>query len=169
VTRTVARRFNTRYRPTFTEPRALISEAPAVLGADGHKMSKSRGNAIALRDSADATAAIIKGFKTDSQRHITFDPEHRPEVSNLVLITALCRGEDPHTVASRIASGGAAALKREATEAVNEHLRPLRARRAEVAAEPGMLSAILRRGAERAATEAEATLQRVREAMGMAY
>src|SRR2546429_3575753 len=74
VTRTVARRFNTRYRPTFTEPRALISEAPAVLGADGHKMSKSRGNAIALRDSADTTAAIIKGFKTDSERHITFDP-----------------------------------------------------------------------------------------------
>lgn len=169
VTRAVARRFNTRYRPVFTEPRALISDAPSVLGADGVKMSKTRGNTIPLRATADETAAIIKTFKTDADRHITYDPEHRPEVSNLVLITALCRGEDPRSVAEQIGSGGAAALKRHATEAVNEHLRPLRARRAEVAGERPLLSAILRRGAERATVEAEATLQRVREAMGMAY
>jgi tryptophanyl-tRNA synthetase len=169
VARTVARRFNTRYRPVFTEPKALISDAPCVLGTDGAKMSKSRGNTIPLRATADQTAAIIKGFKTDADRHITYDPGRRPEVSNLVLITALCRGEDPHTVAERIGSGGAAALKRQAAEAVNEHLRPLRERRAQAAAEPALLSQILRRGAERATVEAEATLQRVREAMGMAY
>jgi tryptophanyl-tRNA synthetase len=169
VTRTVARRFNTRYAPVFTEPRALISGAPSVLGSDGAKMSKSHGNAIALQATADETAAIIKGFKTDTDRHITFDPERRPEVSNLVLITALCRGEEPAAVAERIAGGGASALKRAATEAVNDHLAPIRARRVELAAERGYLSAILRRGAERATAEAEATLTQVREAMGMAY
>ena len=169
VTRTVARRFNTRYAPVFTEPRALISDAPSVLGSDGHKMSKSHGNTIPLQATADETAAIIKGFKTDADRLITFDPEGRPEVSNLVLITALCRGEEPEAVAEQIGSGGASALKRTATEAVNEHLRPIRARREQLAAERGHLSAILRRGAERATAEAEATLTQVREAMGMAY
>ncbi|WP_194894683.1 tryptophan--tRNA ligase [Catenulispora pinisilvae] len=169
VTRTVARRFNTRYAPVFTEPKALISDAPSVLGSDGHKMSKSQGNTIALQAGADETAAIIKGFKTDTDRHITYEPEHRPEVSNLVLITALCRGEDPQTVAEQIGSGGASALKQAATEAVNEHLRPIRARRAELAGDRGYLSAILRRGAERATVEAEATLAQVRAAMGMAY
>ena len=169
VTRTVARRFNTRYAPVFTEPRALISDAPMVLGSDGHKMSKSHGNAIALQATADETAAVIKGFKTDADRQITFDPEHRPEVANLVLITALCRGEEPAAVASAIGDAGASALKRAATEAVNEHLRPIRARRAELAGERGYLSAILRQGAERATAEAEPTLARVREAMGMIY
>jgi tryptophanyl-tRNA synthetase len=169
VTRTIARRFNTRYQPTFTEPRALISNAPSVLGTDGTKMSKSRANTIPLRATPDETAAIIKTFKTDPDRHITYDPEHRPEVSNLLLITALCRDEDPRTVAEQIGDGGAAALKRHATDAVNEHLRPLRERRAQIAAERPLLSAILRRGAERATAEAEATLRRVREAMGMAY
>ncbi|WP_228564225.1 tryptophan--tRNA ligase [Catenulispora rubra] len=169
VTRTVARRFNTRYTPVFTEPRALISDAPSVLGSDGHKMSKSHGNTIPLQATADETAAIIKGFKTDADRLITFDPAARPEVSNLVLITALCRGEEPEAVAEQIGSGGAAALKRVATEAVNEHLRPIRARREQLADERGYLSAILRRGAERATVEAEATLAQVREAMGMAY
>ncbi|NUP50314.1 MAG: tryptophan--tRNA ligase [Catenulispora sp.] len=169
VTRTVARRFNTRYRPVFTEPRALISDAPSVLGTDGTKMSKSRGNTIELRASPDETAAVIKSFKTDTDRRISYDPANRPEVSNLLLITALCRDEDPRAVAEQIGDGGAAMLKRHATEAVNEHLRPLRARRAEVAGERALLSGILRRGAERATVEAEATLERVREAMGMAY
>ena len=169
VTRTVARRFNTRYAPVFTEPRALISDAACVLGSDGHKMSKSHGNTIPLQASSDQTAAVIKGFKTDTDRHITFDPEHRPEVSNLVLITALCAGEEPAAVAERIGSGGASALKQAATEAVNEHLRPIRARRAELAGERGYLAAILRRGTERATAEAEATLALVRQAMGMAY
>lgn len=169
VTRTVARRFNTRYAPVFTEPRALISGAPSVLGSDGRKMSKSHGNTIPLHATADQTAAILKGFKTDNDRRIAFDPENRPEVSNLLLITALCGGGDPAVLAERIGSGGASALKAAATEAVNEHLRPIRARRADLAAERGYLSAILRRGAERAAVEAEATLALVREAMGMTY
>ena len=169
VTRTVARRFNTRYARVFTEPRALISDAPSVLGSDGNKMSKSHGNTIPLQASADQTAEIIKGFKTDTERRITFDPENRPEVSNLVLITALCRGEKPAAVAEAIGDGGASALKRAANEAVNEHLRPIRARRAELAGEREYLTSILRHGAERATVEAEATLARVREAMGMAY
>ena len=169
VTRTVARRFNTRYAPVFTEPRALISDAPSVLGSDGHKMSKSHSNTIPLQATADQTAAIIKGFKTDTERHIAFDPETRPEVSNLLLITALCRGENPADVAEQIGSGGSSALKRAATEAVNEHLAPIRARRTELAGDRAHLSAILRRGAERATAEAEATLAQVRRAMGMAY
>ena len=169
VTRTIARRFNQRYAPLFTEPRALVSQAPSVLGADGAKMSKSRGNTIPLGADADTTAATIKGFKTDTDRAITYDPAARPEVSNLVLITALCRNQDPHTVAAEIGARGASALKAAATEAVNEHLRPIRERRARYAADPGFLSAVLRRGAERMNAEADVTLARVRQAMGMDY
>ena len=62
----------------FTEPRALISDAPSVLGSDGHKMSKSHGNTIPLQATADQTAAVIKGFKTDTDRHITSIPKPGP-------------------------------------------------------------------------------------------
>src|SRR5690606_18564486 len=48
ITRTIARRFNERYGPVFPVPDALLSAAPRLLGPDGQKMSKSRGNAIAL-------------------------------------------------------------------------------------------------------------------------
>ncbi|MFJ5553438.1 tryptophan--tRNA ligase [Streptomyces sp. NPDC093225] len=169
VTRTVARRFNDRYGRVFPEPEALLSTAPALLGTDGSKMSKSRGNAVALAATADETARLVKGAKTDAQRHITYDPEGRPEVSGLVLLAALCQDRDPHEVAAGIGDGGAAALKRTVTEAVNEHLAPLRARRAELARDRSYVRGVLRAGNERAAALAEATLDEVRDAMGTRY
>ena len=77
-TRVIARRFNERYGPTFPEPGALLSEATLILGTDGTKMSKSKGNVIELRMTADETARKIKGAKTDSDRVITYDPDTPP-------------------------------------------------------------------------------------------
>src|SRR6204780_3065047 len=87
ATRLIARRFNERYpgpggTPVFPLPDALLSDAPLLLGTDGGKMSKSRGNAIELRATADETAALIRGAKTDSIRRIGYDPAGRPEVSS---------------------------------------------------------------------------------------
>ena len=74
LTRTVARRFNQRYGPLFPEPEALLSEAPLLLGTDGTKMSKSRGNAIALRDDEDAPPRWSAQRRTDAERHISYEP-----------------------------------------------------------------------------------------------
>ncbi|WP_084713292.1 tryptophan--tRNA ligase [Streptacidiphilus rugosus] len=173
VTRTVARRFNNRYTepgsPLFPEPEALLSAAPLLLGTDGAKMSKSRGNAIALAADADETARLLAGARTDIDRNITYDPQGRPEVSSLVLLAALCLDRDPVEVAHEIGSAGAAALKRLVTEAVNGFLAPIRARRAELARDRGYLRAVLRAGNERAGAVAEATLDEVRTAMNSRY
>jgi len=173
VTRLVARRFNERYPgaggPVFPEPDALLSDAPLLLGTDGGKMSKSRGNAISLRATADETARLIKGARTDAQRHVSYDPAHRPEVSSLVLLAALCLDRDPVSVADEIGGGGAVALKRVLTEAVNERLAPVRARRAELAGDPEYARQVLRDGCARARAVAAATLEEVREAMGLRY
>jgi len=167
LTRLIARRFNQRYAPVFPEPEALLSAAPLLLGTDGTKMSKSRGNAIALRDDEDRTAALIRRSTTDAERTISYEPDRRPEVASIVLLGALCRGESPERFAADIGSRGAAALKAEVTEAVNEHLRPMRRRRAELAADPGTVLDALARGNARANDVANATLDRVRAAMQM--
>ncbi|MFF0473786.1 tryptophan--tRNA ligase [Streptomyces sp. NPDC004284] len=172
ITRTVARRFNDRYgngTAVFPEPDALLSEAPLLLGTDGTKMSKSRGNAIALAADADETARLIRGAKTDSERHIAYDPAGRPEVSSLLLLAALCQGRTPEEVADDIGSAGAAALKRTVTESVNEYLAPIRSRRAEYARDRAYLRQVLREGNERARAVADATLAEVRAAMNSHY
>ena len=169
VTRLIARRFNQRYAPVFPEPEALLSAAPLLLGTDGAKMSKSRGNAVELRHSEDRTAALIRRAKTDSQRRITYDPAGRPEVASLLLTAALCAGRSPVEIADLVGDRGAGALKAVVVEAVNEHLRPLRRRRAELAGDAGSLRRVLADGNARANEIADRTLAEVREAMQMTY
>jgi tryptophanyl-tRNA synthetase len=170
--RAVARRINERYgsgQVVLTPPQALLTEAPRLLGTDGHKMSKSRRNAIDLGASEDETARLVRGAVTDSLRHITYDPAARPEVSSLLLVAALCTDRSPHDVADEIGGGGASALKTLVTEAVNEHLRPIRARRRELERDPGVVREVLRSGVERARPVAVATLARVHTALGLGY
>jgi tryptophanyl-tRNA synthetase len=62
LTRLIARRFQ-RYSPTgpcFPEPQALLSDATLLLGTDGHKMGKSRRNAIPLSATEDETARLVE-------------------------------------------------------------------------------------------------------------
>ena len=174
-TRVVARRFDESYgrsdaaHAVFPQPDALLSEAPNILGTDGQKMSKSRGNTIEIGMTAEATAKIIKKAVTDSDRTITYDPVGRPEVANLLLLASLCTGRTPQSWADEIGDGGAGRLKAVVTEAVNATFAPIRARRAELEADEGHLLEVLAAGNARANEVAGATLDEVRRAMGMAY
>ncbi len=173
--RLIAQRFDKRYgranpdRPVFPRPEALLSEVPLLLGTDGTKMSKSRGNTIELGMSADETAKILKKAKTDAERRITFDPVNRPEVSNLLMLASLSTGRAPEEIADEIGDRGAGALKAFVTESLNEMFAPMRARRAELLANEDYLWSVLRAGDEKANAQADETLDEVRTAMQMDY
>ncbi len=174
-TRVVARRFDERYgradpaEPVFPQAEALLSRAPTVLGLDGTKMSKSKGNVIEIGMTADVTAKLIRKAVTDSDRQITYDPANRPEVANLLMLAALCTDGDPVAIAGEIGDGGGGGLKKVVTAAVNDYFAPIRAKRAELVADPGHLLGVLREGNARANGIADATLDEVRQAMGMVY
>ncbi|GIJ68012.1 tryptophan--tRNA ligase [Virgisporangium ochraceum] len=168
-TRVIARRFNERYGPVFPVPEVLFTSVPELPGLDGRKMSKSYGNTITLGMTADETAAVIRKARTDTDRHITFDPERRPGVSALLTTAALCSGSTPHALAEEIGDAGAGRLKQVTTEAVNGFLADHRRRRAELAADPGHVLSVLRAGNRTANTIGDATLDEVRTAMGTSY
>ncbi|HSR83280.1 MAG TPA: tryptophan--tRNA ligase [Streptosporangiaceae bacterium] len=172
LTRAIARRFNDRYcpgEPYFAAPDGLLSSAPRLLGTDGQKMSKSRNNSVPIRATPDETVRLLATAKTDSGRLIAYEPERRPEVANLLLLTALCRGTTPEAIAAEIGAGGGAALKATAADAINDKLADVRGRRAELVAEPSYLRAVLAAGNEKATGIADVTLQRVRELMHHSY
>lgn len=173
--RVIARRFDSIYgrgqseRPIFPEPEALLSEGLNILGTDGKKMSKSRGNAIELGMSPDETVAVLRRAKTDSERTITYEPDRRPLVANLLLLLSYVVAESPEDLAEQIGSGGSSILKTRLAEAINDKFAGMRKRRAELLADPGYLLSVLARGNDRANAIAEATLEEVRDAMQMSY
>jgi tryptophanyl-tRNA synthetase len=172
LTRTIARRFNDRYSPAepyFPAPDGLLSAMPLLPGTDGQKMSKSRNNSVPIRATPDETVRLFAAARTDSEQFISYEPERRPEVASLLLLTALCRDTSPEAVAAGIGAGGGAALKAVAADAVNDRFAAIRARRAALAADPGYLRNVLAAGNGRAAAVADVTLRRVRELMHHRY
>ncbi len=171
MTRTIAKRFNKKFAkkdPVFQLPQPLLSKAPMIMGLDGgQKMSKSRNNTIMLSATADETAALIKRAKTDTIREITYDPETRPEVANLLLLLSLSTGESPESLAQSIGDGGAKVLKEQLTEGLNSHLAPVRARMADLEKNPDYIREVLQNGIDKARNVAAKTLQEVQEAMAM--
>ena len=113
------------------------------------------------------TAKLIKKATTDGERHISYDPVNRPNVANLIDLIALCTKEEPVAIAERIGDGGGGMLKNQLTEALNEHLRPLRAKRAELEKNPDYIKKVLIEGSNKAREIAQKTLEEVREAMNM--
>lgn len=169
VTRKIARTFNNRYGQVFPEPEGILSDAIEIPGLDGRKMSKSYGNSIMLGATEEETAKLIKKSKTDGERRITFDRENRPGVSALLTTAALCTGRTEIEIAEEIGDAGAGALKEYVTESVNAFLAPHRERRRELERDLDYIKDVLHEGNKRANEIANATLDEVREAMGMVY
>ncbi len=171
LTRDVAGRFNSRYGETFVIPEAYIPKAGARimdLQRPTDKMSKSEDSPQGTIDLLDDPAVIEKKLKravTDSGTDVTFDPENRPGVANLLSILAAATDRDPKAVAEDYTQFGP--LKADTAEAVIELLRPVQARYRELEADPGATHALLAQGADKARATAAAVVARTRKAIGL--
>jgi tryptophanyl-tRNA synthetase len=168
LSREIVRAFNARYGQTFTEPQAVYTEAPVVLGTDGvRKMSKSVGNTIEILAEPDVIRRQVMSMVTDTQRIKRTDPG-RPEVCN-VCQTQRFFGDDYEELweGERTARTGCVDMKRLLADRIVRHYAPARERYLELMAHPEQIDAILAAGAERLAPVAAATLAEVRERMGL--
>src|SRR5205085_7834005 len=83
LARETVRRFNYRFGPVFPEPQPRLSKTPRIMGVDGEsKMSKSKGNSIALFDAPDVFWNKLRTAFTDPMRLRKSDPG-RPEICNI--------------------------------------------------------------------------------------
>jgi len=168
ITREIARRFNHLYNcQVFPEPEALLTETPKLLGLDGRKMSKSYGNSIYLSETAEETAAKIKGMVTDTQRIRRADPgdPERCVAFNLHRIYVPQDKLDEIVPACKNASIGCVDCKKILTDCLNERLAPFRGKREELAKDAGFVNDLLADGSRRATVEAKKTIQDVRAAL----
>jgi len=173
ITREIARRFNQLFGPVFPVPESLIPEIGLLPGIDGReKMGKSLGNAINLSDDTKTLEKKVMSMYTDPNRIRPTDPG-RVE-GNPVFAYHDSFNRDTAEVEElkrryRLGQVGDVEVKRRLFEALDEFLRPIRERRAEIEARPGLVEEIIAAGSERARREAAATLHEVREAMHLDY
>lgn len=171
LTRDLAERFNLRYGPTFTVPRAVnppVAARVMDLQDPGSKMGKSHESGagiIYLLDETDVVRKKVMRAVTDSGREVEYDPVEKPGVANLLEILAACGGGNPTELAGVYESYGS--LKQDTAEAVVELLRPVRARHAQLAADPGQVDQVLKEGAERARGMARPVVDAAYEAIGL--
>ena len=168
LSREIVRAFNARYGETFPEPKAVYTEAPTVLGTDGvKKMSKSIGNTIDILAEPDVIRKQVMSMVTDTQRILRTDPG-RPEVCN-VCQTHRHFGDDYETIweGERTARTGCVDTKKLLAQRIIDHYAPARETYNELIADPQRLRQVLDEGAERIRPIAQATIDEVREKMGL--
>ncbi len=172
LSREIVRRFHNYYGQLFVEPQPLLTRLPRLPGIDNRKMSKSYGNTINLSDDAKTVEQKVRQMYTDPNR-VRADVPGNVE-GNPVFVYHDAFNPDTAEVddlKARYRAGkvGDVEVKTKLAKALNAHLEPIRARRAEVLARPERLREILMDGSKKARTVAVETMERVRSAVKLKY
>jgi tryptophanyl-tRNA synthetase len=172
LSREIVRRFHNFFGELFVEPQPLLTTFPRLPGLDNRKMSKSYGNTINLSDDAETVTKKVRQMYTDPKRvradvpgtvegnpvfmyHDAFNPD-TAEVEDL-------------KTRYRAGKVGDVEVKTKLAKALNAHLEPMRARRADLIATPSALRDILHEGSRKARGIAQETMARVRDAVRLNY
>ncbi|MFN2484825.1 MAG: tryptophan--tRNA ligase [Candidatus Limnocylindria bacterium] len=168
LSREIVRAFNHRYGAIFPEPEAIFTEAPTVYGTDGvRKMSKSAGNTIPIFAEPHEIRRIVHSMVTDVERPRRTDPGH-PERCNVCQLHRFFGGDFIQIWdGERTARTGCQVTKELLGERIIERFAPMRARRAELAADPTAVERVLEESAARVRPIAAETMREVRDAMGI--
>jgi tryptophanyl-tRNA synthetase len=171
LSRELAVRFNNRYGEVFVVPEAAIPQVAARVMDLQHperKMSKSVSSpmgTIGVLDPPEEIERKVRRAVTDAETEVRFDPDEKPGVANLLQILGAATGQRPEEVATRYERYGD--LKRDASGAVVELLRPVRERYGELSGDPAYVREVLRRGADQAHELAARTYARAAAAVGL--
>jgi tryptophanyl-tRNA synthetase len=173
ITRDLAQRINSRFGEALVVPEPYIVRSTAKiydLQDPTAKMSKSSSTPNGLVEMLDEPSVVAKRIRsavTDAERDIRYDPEAKPGVSNLLVIYSALTGRAIADLEADYTGKGYGDLKKDLAEVVVAAVTPFRERVLGYLDSPQTLDDVLAEGAEKARVIARATLQRVRDRVGL--
>ena len=155
----------------LVEPQVRLTESSRLPGLDGQKMSKSYGNAIALREDKDSLTKKIRTMPTDPARVRRTDPGDPEKCPVWQLHQVYSDQATLDWVARGCKSAGIGCLecKQPVIDAVLKEQEPMKERAQQYLDDPSLVRAIVADGCDKARKLAQETMRDVREAMGLAY
>ena len=158
-------------RIILAEPQSLLTEASRMPGIDGQKMSKSYGNAIAMREDPESVRRKIRTMPTDPARVRRTDPgePERCPVWQLHLVYSDEATREWVQTGCRSAGIGCLECKQPVIDAVLAEQQGFLERAQPYVDDPSLLRNIVADGCDRARKIAQETMREVREAMGLDY
>lgn len=173
--RKLANSFNAKFKTKlFPLPRTLETAHARVksLRDPSKKMSKSDEDArsrISLDDDAGVIKEKFKKALTDMISQVTYDPEKRPGVSNLINIHSAVSGQTPESIVEEVSHLTTGEYKLYVAERVNEKFSPIREKLKQFYDQPEFLKEILSSGNAEALKVAEKTLTEVKNIIGLSF
>jgi tryptophanyl-tRNA synthetase len=158
-------------RQILAEPQVLLTEASRLQGLDGQKMSKSYGNAIALREDKESITRKIRTMPTDPARVRRSDPGDPEKCPVWQLHQVYSDDSTKEWVVKGCKSAGIGCLecKQPVIDAILKELEPMRERAQRYLDDPSLVRAIVAEGCDSARKLAQETMRDVRDAMGLSY
>jgi tryptophanyl-tRNA synthetase len=153
----------------LVEPQARLTVASRLPGLDGQKMSKSYGNAIALREDKDTLTKKVRTMPTDParvRRTDAGDPEKCP-VWQLHQVYSDEPTKQWVVKGCKSAGIGCLECKQPVIDAILKEQEPMRERAQQFLDDPSLVRAIVADGCDKARKMAQETMRDVREAMGL--
>ena len=170
-TNEIIRKFNTLYKTSLPQVKALLSNHPRLVGIDGkNKMSKSLSNAIFLTDDNDAISRKVMRMYTDSHHIKINDPGN---VEGNVVFSYLDVFETNKSVLQKMkeyyTQGGLAdtKIKKHLIDVLEDKLTPIRERYKIYAGDKSQVLKILKLGTEKANDVANDNLKEIRSNIGL--
>jgi len=173
LTREIARRFNRRFGKVFTLPKVLLPKKGAkIMSLDNPKKKMSKTDdpkgCIELFASPTEIRKKVMAAVTDPGKEIKYIPAKKPGISNLLTISSLFSGKSISKIEKEFKSKGYKEFKESLATLLINSLEPFRKKRKELLAREVYIKEILEKGAKKARTIANSTMEEVRKKMGLA-
>jgi len=170
VAREVARKMNEKYNTRFPEPQRFATKGEYIPSLTGEgKMSKSvEGSFILLTDSLETVKERLAKVPTDSGKGE--EVPTKGGVAVLMSLVEIFEGADKKKAYEKKYLGEGlrySELKEELSKAIFKVIKPIQDKRRELEKNPAFVNKVLTEGSAKANELTQATLQEVKEGMGL--
>ncbi|MCD5362920.1 tryptophan--tRNA ligase [Chromobacterium aquaticum] len=155
----------------LAECEAMLTEASKMPGLDGQKMSKSYGNTITMREDPATVTKKVRAMPTDPARVRRTDPGSPDKCPVWQLHQVYSDADTREWVKQGCTSAGIGCLdcKQPVIDGVLREQQPMFERAEQYLSNPNLVKEVVAAGNAKAEQVARATMQDVKDAMGLGY